>query len=161
MTLTPLLSAPFEIQFHVLCAIASIILGPIALLRRSRDRWHRRVGKIWVAAMGLTALSSFAISDSPMFGPFSIIHGLSVLTLWGLWQGVGHARAGQIAAHRKEMKGLYFWAMGVAGLFTFLPGRRMNEVVSAANPELGFIIAAIVIGSLLTWYMLHERAAHN
>jgi len=159
ISLAPLLDAPLEIQLHVVCAISAVILGPITLLRRSRDRWHKVLGYSWVVAMFLTAATSFAILDRPMIGPFSIIHGLSALTLWGLWDGVAAARAKDIRRHQAEMRNLYFWAMGVAGLFTFLPGRRMNQVFFSANPEIGFVAVAITIGSLLVWYAKRSKSA--
>ena len=150
MTLLPLIHAPLAVQCHVLCAICAIVLGPVALLRRSRDHWHRRAGYAWVIAMFGTATSSFLISETPMVGPFGPIHMLSVFTLYGLWQGVRAARARDVVAHQGHMKNLYFWAMGIAGLFTFLPGRRMNAVFATADPQTVFIVAAIVIGAGLT-----------
>lgn len=152
MTLDPILSAPLAIQFHVVSAICAVVLGPIALLRRSRDIWHRTAGYMWVLAMAATAGSSFWISDSPVIWKFSPIHGLSVLTLWGLWQGIRSARMGQIMQHRKEMQGLYFWAMGVAGMFTFLPGRRMNSVFFDGQEMVGFVAVAVILGGGLAWY---------
>ena len=159
MSLEPILSAPIVVQIHVCCAVSAAILGPIALLRRSRDLWHRRVGTLWVAAMFLTAVSSFAISDFPVFGRFSPIHLLSCLTFLGLWQGVVAARRRDIARHQREMRTLYFWAMGVAGLFTFLPERRMNRVFFDAAPQQGFAFAAVIIGAGLVWYSIQSRKA--
>ncbi len=161
MTLAPLLAAPFAVQLHVCAALCAIILGPLALWRRSRDHWHKRFGYAWVVAMALTALSSFAILDRPMIGPFSVIHALSVVTVIGLWKGVNAARARRIEAHQAEMRSLYFWAMGVAGLFTFLPGRRMNMVFFAGQPWLGFAVMTILIGSGLLWYWIAQRQRQN
>lgn len=157
MTLDPILAAPFAVQFHVVSALIAVTLGPMALLRRSRDRWHRRLGKAWVLAMFCTAASSFAISGFPVLGPFGPIHILSVLTFWGLWQGVNAARKGNIARHQREMRNLYFWAIGVAGMFTFLPERRMNQVVFPNNPQEGFWLIVALIGSGLVYYALNSR----
>ena len=161
MTLTPLLTAPLVVQLHVCAALCAIVLGPIALWRRSRDHWHKRLGYAWVVAMGATALSSFAISDAHVIGPFSPIHGLSVFTLWGLWQAVNAARQGRIAHHSQGMRSLYFWAMGVAGLFTFLPGRRMNTVFFADIPLPGFVAAASLIGAGLIYYVYLNRSSRT
>lgn len=157
MTLAPFLYAPLEIQIHVCAALCAIILGPLALWRRSRDRWHKNLGYAWVVAMAVTALSSFAILDRPVIGPFSPIHALSVLTLTGLWRGIRAARQGRITAHQSEMRGLYFWAMGVAGLFTFLPGRRMNMAFFPETPSQGFTAMAILIGTGLVFYAYTTR----
>lgn len=159
MTLLPLINAPFAIQLHVAFALSAVILGPLVLWRRSRDKWHRYGGYFWVLAMLGTAASSFWISESPMLGPFGLIHVLSAFTLFGLWQGVSAARAGDIRAHQHHMKNLYFWAMGVAGLFTFLPGRRMNALFSEVDPERVFVTAAMLIGTglALFWYRQKRR----
>lgn len=157
MTLDPLLFAPASVQIHVIGALCAIVLGPVALWRRSRDRWHRRLGYAWVIAMAVTALSSFAISQSPIVGPFGVIHILSALTVLGLIQGVNAARRGRIAEHRGTMRSLYFWAMGVAGLFTFLPGRRINAVFFAKAPVAGFVAMAGLIGGGLIWYAVANR----
>jgi uncharacterized membrane protein len=157
MTLDPILTAPLIIQLHVVGAICAIVLGPMALFRRSRDIWHRRLGYAWVMAMAFTAVSSFWISEAPIIGLFGPIHALSVLTIYGLWRGISAARAGNIAAHRGQMQGLYFWAMGVAGLFTFLPGRRMNSVFFDMAPLAGFIAMAVVIGGVLVVFGMTQK----
>lgn len=154
-----LLYAPFAVQLHVAAALCAIVLGPLVLWRRSRDRWHKGLGRAWVGAMAVTALSSFAISAAPVLGPFGPIHALSVFTIWGLWQGVKAARQGRIQRHQREMRSLYFWAMGVAGVFTFLPGRRMNIIFFDAAPMAGFIAVAGVIGTGLAWYAYRSRRA--
>ena len=146
MTLLPLLTAPLIVQAHVGAALAALILGPCAMARRSRDVWHRRLGYLWVSAMGLTALSSFAIREARQIGPFSVIHLLSAFTLWHLWRGVSHARAGRIAAHRGTMLGLYVYGIGVAGLFTLLPERRMSLSLFPGAPWAGFAGAALLLG---------------
>lgn len=161
MTFEPILSAPFAVQFHVLCAVTAVVLGPVALLRRSRDIWHRRVGYGWVLTMFGTAVSSFWISDAPLIGPFSPIHGLSVFTVYGLWQGISSARQGNVKAHGANMQALYFWAMGIAGLFTFLPGRRMNTVFFANDPTAGFLTMMMVIGAGLTAFVIAQRRRLN
>ena len=65
----------------MICALLTIVIGPMARLRRSRDIWHRRLGRAWVAAMAGTALTSLFIAEARILGPFSVIHLLSVLTL--------------------------------------------------------------------------------
>jgi uncharacterized membrane protein len=157
MSIDPILTAPSAIQFHVVCALLAVFLGPVVLLRKSRDWWHRRLGYVWVIAMALAAVTSFWISEMRMIGPFGPIHALSAFTLYGLWQAITAIRARRIAAHEAYMKNLYFWAMGVAGLFTFLPGRRMNMIFFDNNPTLGFTLMALLIGSGLGFYAMRMR----
>lgn len=159
MTLIPILNAPFIVQLHVLAAVCAVVLGPLTLWRRSRDRWHKRLGYAWVFAMLVTAVSSFGIMDIRIIRPFSPIHAISVFTIYSLWQGITAARQGRIAAHRQTMQSLYFWAMGVAGLFTFLPGRIMNDMFFAAIPLPGFIALACLVGAGLAWYSYTSRKA--
>jgi uncharacterized membrane protein len=42
---------------------------------------------------------------------------------------VVHARRHNVSGHRKAMTSIFFGALIVAGLFTFLPGRIMHAVV--------------------------------
>lgn len=157
MSLDPILNAPFVIQLHAFAAVCAVILGPIALLRRSRDNLHKAAGYVWVLAMAVTALSSFGILSEIGPLPVSPIHVLSVFTLWSLWRGITAIRERRIGDHQKEMRALYFWAIGVAGLFTFLPGRRMNSVFFSDRQEVGFAIMAILIGGGLAWYSYASR----
>ncbi len=134
----PLLSAPPEIQFHAFSATMALVLGPVAIFRRRRDRIHKTVGYIWVVAMATAIASSFMIFEVRLFGPFSPIHLLSLFAAYKLWRGVRSAIVGDIVRHRKTMRRLYFWALGAAGLFTLMPGRIMAQVFFADYQTQGF-----------------------
>lgn len=144
MTPAPLLDAPAVIQLHVAAALLSVVLGPVAILRRSRDIVHRTAGRLWVVSMAVTAGSSFWISEDPMIGPFSVIHILSVITLFGLVSAVRAIRAGDVAKHGATMRALYAQALMLAGAFTFLPGRRMSEAFFPGTPWVGLAIMLTV-----------------
>lgn len=141
------------IQLHVLCAAGACLLGPIVLWRRRRDRWHKIMGYTWVVFMALTSLSSFAIFEIRLLGPFSPIHGLSIFVLFNLWRHVTAARQNRIMDHQKGMQQLYIWALLVAGLFTFLPGRVMNRTFFPDAPVTGFIILALLLGGFIIWLL--------
>lgn len=141
---TPMLTAAPVIQLHVLTAGVAIVLAPVNLLRRRRDRIHRALGYAWVIAMATCALSSFWISGIRMMGPFSPIHLLSLLTFYSLWTGLRFARRGQLEAHRASFRGLTLYGLAGAGGFAFLPGRLMNEVFFPNIPALGYLILAMV-----------------
>jgi uncharacterized membrane protein len=168
MTLDPILTANPVIQIHVAAALFAIVLGPAALYLRHGSVLHRVVGYSWVIAMALLALSSFGIHGVALIGPFSPLHGLAVLTLWSLWEGIRRARAGQIARHRRVFRNLYWFGVMVAGLFNFLPGRAINRVFLSESPEFGY--AVIVFGLALAGAILlrqrparprlHDRADH-
>jgi len=157
MTFEPLLNAPLEVQIHVAFALMSVMFGPVALFRARRDKWHKRLGYICVSTMGITAFSGFFISTTAMLGPFNPIHLLSAMALWGLFDGMRRILRGDVAGHRAAMRGVYFWGLGLAGLFAFLPGRRMNVAVFGEPSWLGFLLVGSVIGALLLWYRAPSR----
>ena len=74
-------------------------------------------------------LSSLLIHTIRLWGPFSPIHLLSILTLALLPLAVAHARRHAVERHRRAMMGLFLGALAIAGVFTFLPGRIMHAVV--------------------------------
>lgn len=162
MDFAPIFDAPAAVQAHVVCAAVALVLGPVPLWRRRRDRLHRASGHAWVAVMAALALSGLAIPAGPiaLAGPFGPIHLLSVYVLWALWVGVGHARAGRIAAHRGAMRGLYFGAVGLAGLFTLLPGRLMNRVLFGDDSVLGLVVIGAGLAAMIgAWVAVRARAA--
>lgn len=136
-----LLAAGPAVTFHVISALEAVVLAPIVLLRRRRDRLHKILGYIWVTAMATTALSSFWISGMKLVGPFGPIHGLSIFTLWALYIAIRYARSGNRRAHEGVMRNLAFWSLGVAGTLAFLPGRLMSRTLFAGYEDMGFAIA--------------------
>ncbi len=93
---------------------------------------HRTVGYIWLSLMVFTALVSFAIhtiNHSGALGGLSPIHLFSILTLVLAPIIVWRARQGTVADHRRAVLGLMLGGLAVAGLFTFLPGRALGQLV--------------------------------
>lgn len=128
MTLAPLLAAPLAVQLHVVAALALIPLTVVQLGRRKSGAWHRRIGWVWVILMTVTAVSSFWIHGIRLFGSFSPIHALSVVTLVSLVYGIIARRMNRMRGHRIAMLGVAMGWAG-AGVFTLLPGRIMGQVV--------------------------------
>ena len=153
MTIQPYLAAGPMIQLHVVAAVLAILLGPIALARRSRDRWHKRAGYAWVLSMAALAASGLFIHSIRMLGPFSPIHLLSLLTLWQLWLGVREARAGKIAAHRYRMQAIYMLALMLTGAFTLSPGRLMSRILFPEAPVAGFVAVLALAGLGCAWWL--------
>ena len=143
MDFSPIINAPFSVQVHVVFAITSLVLVPFILFGRKGDRRHKMLGRIWVAAMALTAISSFAIMDIRLIGPFSPIHGLSILTLYSLFGAVREARAGRVEAHKRHILGAMGGLLG-AGVFTVLPGRLMSDVLFGQAQLLGFVFVLVL-----------------
>ena len=152
--LSPLLDAPAPVVAHVAAALTALAATPVVLLRRRRDRLHKVMGYVWVTGMALAAVSSFLITEIRLIGPFSPIHLLSAVTLVNLVLAIRAIRRGNRAAHETILRQTAFWALGVAGLFTLLPGRRMHRVLFGAAED-GTSIAAIaslaVLAAALLW----------
>ncbi len=129
MTFAPLLAAPFAVQVHAFVAIAAFALGVVQLVAPKGTLPHRTLGWIWSALMAVVALTSFAIHTICTFGDFSLIHGLSILTLATLPYALWNARHHRVANHARAMRLLFVSALVIAGAFTLLPGRIMHDVM--------------------------------
>ena len=144
-SLSPLLDAGPAIQLHVAGAVTALLLGPVALYRKRRDRLHKILGYTWILAMTLTAISSFWIHSLRLIGPFGPIHLLSIWALISLAQGLSAAIRGQIARHQATMRSLYLYAIGAAGIFTLLPGRIVPRMLFGDDSQMGlWLIAGLV-----------------
>lgn len=152
MTLAPLFNAPLAIQIHVLAVVPAAILGAYLLARPKGTPRHRLLGKIWMALMVMTSLSSFFIHQINLFHGFSPIHLLSIAVLAGSWRAILAARRHDIRTHRRVVSGMYFGGIVVAGLATLLPGRLMNAVAFSGNSWLAAamlgLVAAAIVGAI-------------
>lgn len=146
-------TAPLIIQVHVVAAVLALCLAPVQFLRRPGGRRHKAIGYVWVCAMAGTALSSFAIHDIRLLGPFSPIHLLSAWVLYSLWDAIRAARRGDIARHRTTLRQNAFWGLGVAGAFTLLPGRLMSNTLFGEYAWPAFIgtLAVLVLARAGMW----------
>lgn len=154
MTLAPLTDLPLALQLHLWPALLALVLGPVALYRRRRDRLHKVAGYTWVVAMALVAGGAFWLEAAvlPIAFGFGPIHVLSVVVLYGLLRGVLAARAGDTTGHAAWMRGLYWQALFIAGTLTLLPGRMLNALLFPEHPAAGFaVIAAVATGLALRW----------
>jgi len=162
MTLEPLLHASPAIQLHVAAAMLAFVLGGFVLFRRKGDRLHRLGGRIWVGLMVAVCVTSFFIHTIRTFGIWSPIHLLSVGTLFSLGWAIWQVRRRNIASHRFTMQGTYLGALVIAGIFTFLPGRIMYEVLfGGPSPETGVVTAAAIVaaGAFTAWRGVTRRPA--
>jgi uncharacterized membrane protein len=129
MSLTPLFNSSPEIQIHAVTAMAAFALGIIQLILPKGTKIHRLFGWVWAAVMLVVAASSLFVNTTCTFGPFSVIHLLTLLTLVMLPLGLAHARKHRIRQHATTMIGLFVGGIFIAGAFTFVPGRIMHDVV--------------------------------
>lgn len=103
---------------HLSTVIVALVLTPVMLLRPRGDRWHRRLGWLWVAAMILTALISLDMRYVN-HGGFSFIHILSVFTLVQVPLIVWSAQKHDVRRHRSRVRAMVTGALLIAGFFTF------------------------------------------
>jgi uncharacterized membrane protein len=122
------------IFFHLLSALAALAVGALVLARRKGNGSHRALGWIWVALMGGATLTSAFIRDHgmPNLGGVTPVHLLTLTVGVLLPRAVLAARRGDIAAHRRSMRGIYIGGCIVAGLFTLLPARFLGRLLWSA-----------------------------
>ena len=128
MSLTPLLSASPAIQVHAFAAMTAFVLGLVQFAAPKGTLPHRTVGWIWVTLMMAVAASAFFIHQIRLWGPWSPIHLLAVLTLVTAPLAVWYAHRHAVKRHRAAMTSIFLGALVIAGIFTFLPGRIMHAV---------------------------------
>ncbi len=129
MSLDPLLSAPWHIQLHAFAAIGALVLGLIQFAAPKGTIPHRTVGYVWVSLMIVTAVTAIFIREINN-GSFSWIHILIPITLAGVVGLVFEARRSLTGKHRTSALVLVFAALMIPGVFSFMPGRIMLEVVT-------------------------------
>ena len=114
----------FALLLHLATVIPALPLGMFIFLTRKGGPRHKLLGKIWLALMGVTAISTLFIRNIED-GGFSFIHIFSVMTLFAIPKAILTARRGQIDQHKAHLLGLFVGALLIAGGFSFLPGRTM------------------------------------
>ncbi len=108
---------PGVIWLHLFTIVVALGLTPVLLWRPRGTPGHRAFGYAWAAAMFLTAVDSLFVTTKP--GQFSLIHILSVFTIVMVPILVQAARRGNVARHRRTVRGLIIGALLIAGFFTF------------------------------------------
>ncbi|RQH06460.1 DUF2306 domain-containing protein [Paraburkholderia dinghuensis] len=124
---------PAAVAVHLATATLSVILGTAVSLAEKGSLRHRWLGRLWVLAMVVAAVSSFDIRElNP--GHFSWIHGLSLLTLASLARAIWAIRHGNVRGHRFAMRGTFAGLMiaGIAAVAT--PDRLLNLIVTRWIP---------------------------
>lgn len=119
---------------HLATVLPAIAIGTYLLLRRKGTPGHKRLGRVYLVLMVMTAVIVLFMQAKvgPLFlGHFGYIHLLSVLTLFSAPRAYYAARRGNIRAHRLHMVGLYLGANVVAGAFTLMPGRFIHQLLFA------------------------------
>lgn len=117
-------NASLAVQIHILVAFGAFVLGGYVLIRRKGTKAHKMAGRVFGLFMLITAISAIFIRQINN-GAFSWIHVFVPMTFIGLYQAITSIRKGNVKAHRKHVFTLYFAALMIPGLLSFLPGRTM------------------------------------
>jgi uncharacterized membrane protein len=133
---------------HVLASVLALALAPFNLIRRRRDRTHRRLGRAWIATMFASALTSFSIQEP--FWAFSWLHALSLWTMVSLALGVVAIRRGRRQAHIAHMVGSYLGLWAAFIWAAAAPARTVAQILAQAPltaTVAGLLAALTAIGA--------------
>ena len=115
---------------HLGTVLPAFLIGTWLLLRRKGTPLHKVLGRVYLPLRSITAAITLLMPAQvgPRFGGhFGFIHAFSALTLYSAPAAYINARAGRIAAHRRNMIGLYVGGLLIAGSFALLPGRMLHD----------------------------------
>jgi uncharacterized membrane protein len=126
--IAPLLAAPLSVQVHVAAAMAGLAIGVVIFLLPKGTGFHRLLGWSWVSSMIVVAATSVAMIADFRSG-VNALHVFTAVTVVSLWAGLTGIRRGDVRRHAASMIGLYVGGLLIAGVFAFIPGRTMWNVV--------------------------------
>jgi uncharacterized membrane protein len=123
------------LSLHALPGLLAVILGSIVLLSKKGTKTHKRRGYIWLGLMLLISLTAIFIQEiNP--GSYSLIHLLIPWTIFSIIFGIYAIKKFKVNKnkvwrnlHQWTMIGLFFGALVIAGAFTLMPGRMLNEIM--------------------------------
>ena len=117
---------PLVVYVHFIAALAAMVIGAVQLARPKGTAGHRAIGWTWAALMMVVALSSLWI---PAFLAFTWIHLFTLFVMVMLPLALYRAHRGEVAGHAKGMRGIYIGGLIVAGVFAFMPGRVLGNLL--------------------------------
>lgn len=130
--LAPIAQAPWPVQLH-LATLSVALVCTLALLAGVKgSRAHRVLGWTWSTAMLGTAVATLFIPAPPgapsVFG-LGYLHLFALLTFVCVPRAILAARSHDVDRHARIIASFLAGGLGLAGLFAFLPGRLMWQVV--------------------------------
>lgn len=136
---------------HVIAALFALAVGPLQIFRRRRDRIHRTMGLLWVAAMYYACASSFWILSE---GHFTWLHGLSGFTIVTVTLGLVAAVRGHTGSHRGNMIGSY---AGIVVAFVFAvgaPGRAIPRLLAQDASTAAYVAGLVLLSVTVVFFSL-------
>lgn len=134
---------------HVIAALYALLIGPINILRRRRDRTHRILGYTWAACMYYVCVSSFWIVTD---GHFSWLHGLSAFTIVTVSLGIAAAVRANVRGHLMNMVGSYAGLLAAFGFAATVPSRAIPRLM-VSDPGTAVFFAAFIATSVAALYL--------
>lgn len=116
---------------HLITVVPCIFLGAYGLMAKKGTRIHKKLGKIYMVLMLITAVLTLfmpALVGGRFLNHFGWIHLFSLLTLWTVPTAYTAIKKGKVKAHQRKMVLLYIGAIGIAGGFTLTPGRYLHTL---------------------------------
>ncbi|WP_346037225.1 DUF2306 domain-containing protein [Brevibacterium picturae] len=153
------------IAIHALAASGVVLLAPVQIIRRTKDRKHRWIGRSWVVLMYLVCVSGMFIYT--LSGSFTIFHALAIFTFGTTTVGVIAIRRGNIRRHIGMMIGSWLGALTAGAFAAIIPGREIPQLAVADPGLLWGAVAAIVIaatvwvGYVLKFVPTQARSSSN
>ncbi|XQW83838.1 DUF2306 domain-containing protein [Thalassotalea piscium] len=114
---------------HLITVVPAFIIGTYLLLVRKGTLTHKRLGKVYMVLMLITAVISLLMPaqlGTLFFNHFGYIHLLSLLTLYAVPAAYFYIKKGNVSGHKRSMIILYCGGILVAGTFAMMPGRLLN-----------------------------------
>lgn len=128
MKLEYILNASPAIQIHAAVAFTALAIGIAMWVRPKGTKSHKAMGKAFVVLMLIAAISAIFIREINN-GSFSFIHLFVPLTFLGVYHAISRIRRQDVKGHVKAVKGMFFGALLIPGVLSFLPGRTLWMVI--------------------------------
>jgi len=127
MNFDPIVHASLAVQIHIVVAFVALAIGIVMYRRKKGTKSHKLMGRIFVFFLLTTAVSAIFIRQLNN-GNFSWIHIFVPITFIGAFQAIFWIRRGNLRKHKKAVQGMFFGALLIPGILSFLPGRTMWHV---------------------------------
>ena len=133
MDSTAFITASPIIQLHIIAAMIAFVAGGVQFALPKGTVKHKQMGYLWATTMAIVAASGLLIFEIRVWGPFSPIHLLSLLTLFMLYRAIQAARAHKIKRHLIIMINLYIFGIIIVGAISLRPGRLMHQIIFGSS----------------------------
>jgi uncharacterized membrane protein len=125
------------ILLHLSTIGPAFLMGTYIMLNKKGTEPHKRLGRVYMGLMLLTALVTLLISAQlgpTLFDHFGYIHLLSLLVLYSVPKAYFAIKVGDVKTHKWNMIGLYIGGLLVAGTFALMPGRLLGDLLFSELP---------------------------